>query len=92
MEERIDFSPILGKALGPRTLEYTWRDVALYALGVGATKNDLPYIYERNPGGMKVLPTFGMVPYINSVNMNPVRPVILLDFRRPVCDQLPHVG
>ena len=26
------------------------------------------------------------------VNMNPVRPVILLDFRRPVCDQLPHVG
>ena len=94
MEERIDFSPILGKGLGPRTLEYTWRDVALYALGVGATKNDLPYIYERNPGGMKVLPTFGMVPYINSVNMNPVRHVpygpneIASDF---IVERLGHV-
>lgn len=75
MNQEINFDSIIGKSLGPRTMEYTWRDVALYSLGVGAGKDDLPYIYEKNPGGLKVLPTFGLIPYLNSITMQPVRHV-----------------
>lgn len=67
------FKALIGRGLGPRKMEYTWRDVVLYALGVGAGKYDLPYIFEKNPGGLKVLPTFGLLPYLNSVTMEPVR-------------------
>ena len=68
-----DFESVIGKGLGPRYMEYTWRDVALYALGVGAKKEDLPYVFERP--GMKVLPTFGLLPYLNSIMMQPQRRV-----------------
>ena len=44
-----DFDSIIGKGLGPRYFEYTWRDVILYALGVGCTKDDLPCM-GRLPG------------------------------------------
>lgn len=71
----IDFSLVIGKGCGPRSMEYTWRDCALYALGVGCNKNDLTYIYERNKGGQKVLPTFAMLPYINNINMTPLTSV-----------------
>lgn len=42
------------------TLQYDWRTLALYALGVGATRNELDFVYEAR--GPKVLPTFGVVP------------------------------
>lgn len=67
------FKEVIGKGLGPRTMEYNWRDVVLYALAVGAGKYDLPYIFEKNKGGLKVLPTFGLLPYLNSITMEPVR-------------------
>lgn len=51
-----DFDSVVGKGLGPRFMDYTWRDIALYALGVGASKDDLPYIWEGFPEGMKALP------------------------------------
>ena len=69
------FREVIGKGCGPRTMEYNWRDVVLYALGVGAGKYDLPYIYEKNESGLKVLPTFGLLPYLNSVTIEPVRKV-----------------
>lgn len=68
-----DFNSVIGKGLGPRFMNYTWRDVALYALAVGASKDDLPYIFERP--GMKALPTFGLLPYLNSILMEPQRRV-----------------
>ena len=37
-------------------MEYTWRDVSLYGVGVGAKMEDLPYFYERCEGGLKALP------------------------------------
>src|SRR5258708_3806908 len=48
------------------------RDVALYALGVGAAKDptdekELALVYEMSGKGMKVLPSFGVVPAINMV-------------------------
>lgn len=69
------FDPLIGQGCGPRTMNYTWRDVSLYALGVGVTKNDLPYFFEKYKGGLKALPTFSLLPYINTVNMEPVRHV-----------------
>jgi NAD(P)-dependent dehydrogenase (short-subunit alcohol dehydrogenase family)/acyl dehydratase len=46
----------IGKRIGPVTRQYDWRDVVLYALGVGAGSEDLGYVYERD---LKALPTFG---------------------------------
>ncbi len=42
------------------TLEYTWKDVVLYALAVGAKKDELDYLYEGR--GPKVIPSFAAVP------------------------------
>ena len=47
----------LGKPIGPITRHYDWKDVVLYALGVGAGFDDLDYAYERN---LKVIPTFSI--------------------------------
>ncbi len=69
------FDSLIGQSCGPRTMKYTWRDVSLYALGVGASKNDLPYFFEQYKGGMKALPTFSLIPYLNTVNMEPIRHV-----------------
>lgn len=61
----------IGLSVGPQRIDYNWRDIALYALAVGAHEDDLLYTYEK---GMKVLPSFGVVPYWNAVNNYPQRP------------------
>lgn len=67
--EKMDLARMLvGKKMEPRYLEYNWRDVALYALAVGAKQEDLLYTYEK---GMKALPTYGTVPYWGTVNVRP---------------------
>ncbi|MFH1079567.1 MAG: MaoC/PaaZ C-terminal domain-containing protein [Pseudomonadota bacterium] len=48
---------VIDKEIGPFIHHYTWRDVILYALGVGAGFGDLPYVYEKN---LKVIPTFSV--------------------------------
>ena len=57
----VDLS-IIGKKTESVIFEYTWRDVVLYALGVGATAEELSLVYEHAPGGLKVLPSFCVVP------------------------------
>jgi NAD(P)-dependent dehydrogenase (short-subunit alcohol dehydrogenase family)/acyl dehydratase/putative sterol carrier protein len=47
----------IGKKIGPITKEYTWRDVVLYALGVGAGFDELDYVYEKD---LKVIPSFSI--------------------------------
>ena len=47
----------LGKKIGPLTKTYDWRDVILYALGVGAGVDELDYTYEKN---LKVIPSFSI--------------------------------
>lgn len=59
---------LIGKKMEPRYMEYNWRDVALYALAVGAHKEDLTYTYEKN---LKAIPTYGAVPYWATVNVRP---------------------
>lgn len=59
----IDMSAV-GKELAPGTFEYTQEDVILYALGVGATTDELDFVYEKN---LKVLPTFAVIPGMSAM-------------------------
>jgi acyl dehydratase len=56
---------LVGQSTEPLTHEYEWRDVVLYALGVGATADELDYVYEGR--GPVVLPTFAVVPAFSSL-------------------------
>ncbi|MFO7644251.1 MAG: MaoC/PaaZ C-terminal domain-containing protein [Desulfosarcina sp.] len=47
----------IGKAIGPMHRDYTWKDVVLYALGVGAGFSELDYCYEKN---LNVIPSFSI--------------------------------
>jgi len=67
----MDPMKFIGTSTGPRKIEYNWRDMALYALAVGAGEKDLQYTFEKN---MKAIPSFGTVPYWNAVNNYPQRP------------------
>ena len=62
---KVDLS-VIGKMTEPRVFEYSWRDVVLYALGVGATAEELSLVYENAPGGLKVLPSFCVVPAVRA--------------------------
>lgn len=52
----------LGKSNGATVHEYTERDVILYHLGIGARAEDLDFVYEGVNGGLKVCPTYAVVP------------------------------
>lgn len=62
---KVDLS-VIGKKTEPVVFEYTWKDVVLYALGVGATAEELALVYENAPGGLKVLPSFCVVPAVRA--------------------------
>ncbi len=47
----------IGKKIGPLVKEYDWKDLVLYALGVGAGFDDLEYCYENR---LKALPSFSI--------------------------------
>jgi Acyl dehydratase len=65
------YEAAIGASLGWRSMSYDWRDMALYALSVGADENDLMYTYEKD---MKALPTFGVLPVFSNINCTPKRP------------------
>ncbi len=52
---------LVGKKYGPISFEYTWKDVVLYALSIGAQAEELPFIYESAKGGLRVFPSFSVV-------------------------------
>ncbi|KAJ1988796.1 hypothetical protein GGI25_005155 [Coemansia spiralis] len=45
----------------PQPFDYTRRDVVLYALGIGASRHDLPLVYE-NSDQFQTFPTFAVIP------------------------------
>lgn len=55
----LDLSAV-GHETEPFTFEYDWKTVVLYALGVGAKRSELDYLYEQR--GPRVLPSFAVVP------------------------------
>ena len=68
----IDVDAALGYKYPEFHTSYDERDVAIYALGVGAAKDptderDLQLVYELSGKGMKVLPSFGVLPAVNLV-------------------------
>ena len=68
----IDVDAALGYQFEDLTSSYDERDLALYALGVGAATNpaderDLQLVYELHGKGMKALPTYGVIPAINAI-------------------------
>ena len=52
----------VGKQTDTHEFAYSWNDVVLYALGIGAKREELDYLYEGR--GPKVYPTFAMVPML----------------------------
>ena len=54
-----------GLESSPHELTYDYRDVVLYALGIGAKVDELDYLYEAR--GPKVFPTFAVVPAVQPV-------------------------
>ncbi len=52
----------VGFTTKPYTFTYDWRTLATYALGIGAKRDELDYLYEGAKGGMKVYPTFAVIP------------------------------
>ncbi|MEN6466405.1 MAG: SDR family NAD(P)-dependent oxidoreductase, partial [Syntrophaceae bacterium] len=52
----------IGKKIGPLTKTYNWKDVVLYALGVGAGFDELDYVYEKD---LKVIPSFSIASTVN---------------------------
>ena len=70
--EFIDVDQALGYEFPPQKFSYDDKDVALYALGVGAAQNpldptELQFVYENAGPGFKVLPTFAVVPALRLV-------------------------
>ena len=47
----------IGRKIGPLKKDYDWKDVILYAIGVGAGSDELDYTYEKN---LKVIPSFSI--------------------------------
>lgn len=49
-----------GAELQPVEFNWTWKDIALYNIGIGAY--DIAHTYENTEGGIKVIPSFAVVP------------------------------
>lgn len=50
----------VGYTTDPFEHKIDWKQAAAYALGIGATRDELDYLYEAR--GPKVFPTFGVIP------------------------------
>lgn len=51
---------VIGKKSEPVEFDYTWKDCVLYALGIGAQREELDFLFEL--GDLKVFPTFAAIP------------------------------
>ena len=47
---------VIGKKFPEITFKYNWKDVVLYALGIGAQVDELQFLYEDYSEGLKVFP------------------------------------
>ncbi|MCA9691867.1 MAG: SCP2 sterol-binding domain-containing protein, partial [Myxococcales bacterium] len=68
----IDVDAALGHRYPVSKTSYDQRDLALYALAVGAAQDpldaqDLKLVYELHSDGFRGLPTFGVIPVINAI-------------------------
>ena len=52
----------IGSTTPVHRFAYDWKTLATYALGIGAKRDELAYLYDGAPGGMKVYPSFAVLP------------------------------
>lgn len=52
---------VIGKKFPEVTFKYNWKDVVLYALGIGAQVDELEFLYEGSSGGVKVFPSYACI-------------------------------
>lgn len=52
----------VGHTTEPCKFTYDWKTLSTYALGIGAKRDELEYLYEGTDGGIKVYPTFSVIP------------------------------
>jgi (3R)-3-hydroxyacyl-CoA dehydrogenase / 3a,7a,12a-trihydroxy-5b-cholest-24-enoyl-CoA hydratase / enoyl-CoA hydratase 2 len=70
--EFIDVDEALGFEMPPVGSSFDERDLAIYALGVGAAKDpldtrELSFVYEMSGEGFKMLPTFAVAPALKAM-------------------------
>ncbi|MEM1033707.1 MAG: SDR family NAD(P)-dependent oxidoreductase [Myxococcota bacterium] len=70
--EFVDVDRALGFTYPETTSRYDERDLAIYALGVGAASDpldahELRFVYEMHRDGFVAVPTYGVIPAINGV-------------------------
>jgi acyl dehydratase len=58
---------LVGEKLPSVEHPYIWKDVVLYHLGIGAKAKELKYVYEGVKGGIKVIPTFAVIPALEGM-------------------------
>ena len=67
----VDVDAALGYAFPDMQSKYDERDLAIYALGIGAaedpTSGDLKLVYEMHGDGMVAAPTYGVIPALNCI-------------------------
>jgi hypothetical protein len=61
---------VVGRRIGPFTVTYGWKDVVIYALGVGAGFAEIEYCYEK---ALKVIPTFASAALGDTTSLRPPR-------------------
>ena len=52
---------VIGKKIPEVTFKYNWKDVVLYALGIGAQVDELQFLYEGFSAGLKVFPSYACI-------------------------------
>ena len=50
----------VGQQIKPMQFEWSWKDIALYNIGIGAY--DIAHTYENIKGGIRVVPTYAVIP------------------------------
>ncbi|MFW9987334.1 MAG: MaoC/PaaZ C-terminal domain-containing protein [Candidatus Odinarchaeota archaeon] len=58
--KELDLS-VIGKKSKEFIFKYSWKDVILYALGIGTKIDELQFLYEGYSGGLKVIPSFACI-------------------------------
>src|SRR5262245_9057539 len=49
------------------TTTHDWKTLATYALGIGAKRDEIDYLYEGRKGGILGYPTFAVIPAVGPI-------------------------
>ena len=76
---KLDLS-LIGKKLDETVFKYKWKDVVLYALGIGAQADELLFVYEGVTGGLKVFPSYACIVCGSALQLNKLGKIKLSHF------------